>query len=513
MTMAAEFPDVFQLFESPKPKTGKAGIDLQLLVNDFVRNGGSGSDEARNVKRRRGTDPGPTGNRESVANQHGVRRDSVAGLDRREGEASTKTSMSKIHDDHSYSSDTQQPSQPSPITQPTSSPTPIHHSYSSDTQHPSPIPQPTPSPTPPLQEPTLPFSPSLADIDDIFSSLDKTDDASFNLTKAAYGCTWGGSGHICSHKELCPFVRQYLGLSDLSENQLQAVKAVNKENTDNQENVGRIVVMQQTAQGLVKVNQMRNPLGNGGVGPTGAVQLRPESTQLGLDSQGMRSYSVQLRPDQMELLQNINPQIVRQPLQKEQTYKLTQLRQVPNLNSVRGEQLQIPNQGRQQLPTQPNQISMEQLFQYSNGTNQQTIMRNVNASNSNVTIKCPTPSPTFSNPSPVQQFHIPTPSPSPPTSMDQMTSKMTYPCAECTTDFYDSKSLSKHTRNHHQPYTCSTTGCSETTVGYYRMAVHKKAAHRQSPLFACECGRNFAEKKGITKHQNNCKLYKRSAEY
>ena len=44
------------------------------------------------------------------------------------------------------------------------------------------------------------------------------------------------------------------------------------------------------------------------------------------------------------------------------------------------------------------------------------------------------------------------------------------------------------------------------TAGYYKMAAHAKRAHTKEPHFFCECGRNFGEKKGMTKHQNSCSV-------
>jgi len=78
-------------------------------------------------------------------------------------------------------------------------------------------------------------------------------------------------------------------------------------------------------------------------------------------------------------------------------------------------------------------------------------------------------------------------------------------CSDCDTQFADNKSLVKHTRNQHQVYQCSK--CGESTVGYYRMASHTKRNHSKEPVFFCNCGRNFSEKRGLTKHQNSCTFY------
>jgi len=78
-------------------------------------------------------------------------------------------------------------------------------------------------------------------------------------------------------------------------------------------------------------------------------------------------------------------------------------------------------------------------------------------------------------------------------------------CSECDTQFHDNKSLIKHTRNQHQVYQCNK--CGEETVGYYRMASHTKKNHSKEPAFYCQCGRNFSEKRGLTKHQNSCNFY------
>jgi len=77
-------------------------------------------------------------------------------------------------------------------------------------------------------------------------------------------------------------------------------------------------------------------------------------------------------------------------------------------------------------------------------------------------------------------------------------------CKDCSAMFKDPKQLLKHRRNHHQIYTCKE--CGEQATGYYKMAAHSKKVHSKEPLFFCECGRNFGEKKGMTKHQNSCLL-------
>ena len=107
-------------------------------------------------------------------------------------------------------------------------------------------------------------------------------------------------------------------------------------------------------------------------------------------------------------------------------------------------------------------------------------------------------------------FSIPTPSPSPPTISHLSATSPPNPkypllCSECDSQFHDSKSLVKHTRNQHQAYQCNK--CGEETVGYYRMATHTKKNHSKEPAFFCQCGRNFSEKRGLTKHQNSCNFY------
>ena len=81
-------------------------------------------------------------------------------------------------------------------------------------------------------------------------------------------------------------------------------------------------------------------------------------------------------------------------------------------------------------------------------------------------------------------------------------------CDDCDSNFADNKSLVKHKRNMHQVYQCSQ--CGESTIGYYSMASHTKKRHHKEPVFYCNCGRNFAEKRGLTKHQNSCTFYKNS---
>lgn len=75
-------------------------------------------------------------------------------------------------------------------------------------------------------------------------------------------------------------------------------------------------------------------------------------------------------------------------------------------------------------------------------------------------------------------------------------------CKDCSAMFKDPKQLIKHKRNHHQIYKCKE--CGEQATGYYKMASHSKKVHSKEPLYFCECGRNFGEKKGMTKHQNSC---------
>ena len=99
-------------------------------------------------------------------------------------------------------------------------------------------------------------------------------------------------------------------------------------------------------------------------------------------------------------------------------------------------------------------------------------------------------------------------------------------CDDCESKFADRKSLVKHTRNQHQVHTKQTKNpcpfirfpfqiyqchqCGESTVGYYRMASHTKKNHSKEPVFYCNCGRNFSEKRGLTKHQNSCTFYRNS---
>ena len=376
MTMAAEFPDVFQLFDSPKPKMTLA-VDTKgikdVKARDCVRAGSESTiqEKSTTAKRRRGTDPEPSGRKKQITSKDG-------------GKIVLKDN------DHTYSTDS------------------VISQSSQASQSLSPL--------------------SLADIDDIFSSLGNQDDShssSLYLTKAAFGCTWGGSGRPCSHGQLCPFVRQYLGLSHLQEQQVNPARSeAITNNEENKENTERIVVVRQTEQGLVKVNDALQAGGGNDASSGGSWDSTP-------------SYSLQLRPDQMQLLKNQNTRV-------------TLATGKPGYS----------NQARQSYQAKNNR--MEQLFKQNSTSSQQSFMRAVNASNSNVTVKRPSVSPTFvqsPTPSPTQMF--PTPSPSPPTLGDQGLAKMMYPCAQCGTEFFDAKSLTKHTRNHHQPYTCTKPGCDE----------------------------------------------------
>jgi len=104
-------------------------------------------------------------------------------------------------------------------------------------------------------------------------------------------------------------------------------------------------------------------------------------------------------------------------------------------------------------------------------------------------------------------YNLPTPSPSPPSESENVL-ETDNSCSECSNRFRDSKQLLKHRRNHHQMYICKE--CGEKMVGYYKMASHSKKVHSKEPIYFCECGRNFGEKKGMTKHQNTCALYKQT---
>lgn len=77
-----------------------------------------------------------------------------------------------------------------------------------------------------------------------------------------------------------------------------------------------------------------------------------------------------------------------------------------------------------------------------------------------------------------------------------------YSCNDCDSSFNMKSHLAKHIRNIHAEYTCRH--CSEKTVGYYRLANHTKKEHAKEPMYSCQCGRNFAEMKGLKKHQNTC---------
>jgi len=116
----------------------------------------------------------------------------------------------------------------------------------------------------------------------------------------------------------------------------------------------------------------------------------------------------------------------------------------------------------------------------------------------------------FTNPIQVQldarPVNLPTPSPSPPSRDEE--NLIPHACPECSSNFRDAKALLKHKRNHHQVYNCKE--CGEKAIGYYKMASHSKRMHSKEPLFHCECGRNFGEKKGMTKHQNTCNVFKKA---
>merc|ERR1719186_1355551 len=76
MTMAAEFPDVFQLFDSPKPKMTLAmdskGIK-DVKARDCVRAGSESTiqEKSTTAKRRGGTDPEPSGRKKQSTSKDG----------------------------------------------------------------------------------------------------------------------------------------------------------------------------------------------------------------------------------------------------------------------------------------------------------------------------------------------------------------------------------------------------------------------------------------------------------
>ena len=344
------------------------------------------------------------------------------------------------------------------------------------------------------------FPPEFADLDDILATLsllDNTQQSTNNniqldLVKSAYGCNWSKSSQQCLHGNSCPFTTQLLGLADFQEPQNVLTPPPR---------VHSVVVLRQTPNGLVKLQESLVPLGQEEVIRLQSMTPQEQVRHLGLNTAQLRQGG-QLQAGTMT-----------------STASTLQLRDQPGQYAMSDNVPQYTNP--------PCSISASNGHFVNPTNNYQAQFSNIPNSQSNVTfrssapviyrpppnavlVKVPT-SVLQNQPPQPYTFSIPTPSPSPPTP--SVTSLGTSPtgecslfCSKCDSQFHDNKSLVKHTRNQHQVYSCNK--CGEQTVGYYRMASHTKKNHSKEPAFFCPCGRNFSEKRGMTKHGNSCSFYK-----
>ena len=275
--------------------------------------------------------------------------------------------------------------------------------------------------------------------------------------------------------------------------------------------VTSVVVLRQTPNGLIKLQESLMPLGPDEVKRLQAMTPQEQVRHLGLNTAQLRqentkqvisntsSSTLQLREQGGQFARPVNPA----------QYNMTQYT-VPMSNNT------TYSTGQFSVPVS---ASQGQYSSVSSASAHYTTLSTSNIkyrSSGSVPYRAPPNAVLVKVPTSVLQnqssypFSIPTPSPSPPTISHLSATSPPNPkypllCSECDSQFHDSKSLVKHTRNQHQAYQCNK--CGEETVGYYRMATHTKKNHSKEPAFFCQCGRNFSEKRGLTKHQNSCNFY------
>jgi len=352
------------------------------------------------------------------------------------------------------------------------------------------------------------------DIDDILETLAQLEynpstHSQLDLTKSAYGCDWSSSSSTCVHGISCPFITQFLGLADFQKSQADAPPAAPAR-------LHRVVVLRQTPTDLVKLQESSLLLGQGEVTRLQAmtpqeqvrqVRYLQQQQQLGITSTAsvlqLRDQTEQFVRPNSDGQQTITPSTTTYTVPLSSQYQATSSHSTGNLlvsATSQDQFLPVPS-SEVQFPTLPFPTSQ--------------VTSNTNFRSSSVPYRLPPNAvivkvPISSHQNQPYQFSIPTPSPSPPTpsaSLATATPTTAIPlcCSECDDQFYDNKSLLKHTRNQHKVYQCIK--CGENTVGYYRMASHTKKNHSKEPAFFCQCGRNFSEKRGMSKHQNTCSFF------
>merc|ERR1719318_2211629 len=313
-----------------------------------------------------------------------------------------------------------------------------------------------------------------ADIEDILATLELLDNepssnSQLDLAKSAYGCQWTDS-FMCPHGDFCPFITQFHGLDDFQE-----PAAVSSQPP----RVTSVVVLRQTPNGLVKLQESLMPLGQEEVKRLQAMTPQEQVRHLGLNTAQLRQGNTK------QVIGNTSNSTLQLREQGSQfarpgntaQYNMSQY-SVPMSNSTTysTDQFSVPVPASQQYSavssanTQYTTLSSNMKYRSSGSV---PYRPPPNA----VLVKVPTS--VLQNHS-SYQFSIPTPSPSPPTTsslsaLSPPSSKYPLLCSECDSQFQDSKSLVKHTRNQHQTYQCNK--CGEETVGYYRMASHTKKNH------------------------------------
>jgi len=317
-------------------------------------------------------------------------------------------------------------------------------------------------------------SSEFADIDNILSILEDIDEnprestnSLLGITKTAFGCKWTDSTPSCSHGHSCPFIQQFLGLSDV-----QSPVVV-----DQAPLVHNVVVLRQTPAGMVKLQESLVPIGQRDAEKLQAMSPEAQVRHLGLDN-------AQLRQRDREALSLVggtssSPTTLK-PRHPVPEYSQPSSTQYMSQYSV------------------PFSTSTGRQGQYYN--TQATVSNSMNVKfrpTDPVPYRPPPNAVLVKVPSSVQSYQNQYPSATSPPN-----AKSTLICSHCDWKFLDSKALVKHTRNQHQVYQCQK--CGEETEGYYRMASHTKRNHSKEPTFFCQCGRTFAEKRGLTKHQNTC---------
>jgi len=340
-----------------------------------------------------------------------------------------------------------------------------------------------------------------ADLDDILSALEKMDgdtnentSTKLGVTKNAYGCTWSDST-LCSHGDACPFINHFLGLGELNTPLLDHVPMVHN-----------VVVLSQTPTGMVKLQESLVPIGQEEKEVLQAMTPEAQVRHLGLNTSQLRHRQQDVQNQVMSSVPSKTTLQLRDFGEQEQPAQYS----YPSITSTQYSTSQYSHPFKH---GQEQGVALDQDGQYSNNSYQfrtpssgiikfrSTDPVPYNPPPNAVIVKIPSPA--------VQSPYYPVPTPTPTTYSTASSppgSKTLLLCTECDTQFHDSKTLGKHTRNQHNVYKCDK--CGEETVGYYRMASHNKKNHSKEPIFFCMCGRTFAEKRGLTKHQNTCTFYK-----